>query len=293
MGETMHLSTPRLERPYIESAFFEIVPIRPNLSPNQLRLYFGEDSRILVFRPDANESAGRPFVWGEVVDSRLAKEPTCGLCSTPLEDPFYDSVTLEILGGPELLPIVPTEEAFVVTYELATKLEDSGLTGVRYFRPEILANQSLARDADIAVLSFSRDGLSRPKSTMKTFANECQFCGFSPLICPKCRSGDGACPKCRRRCITAREMCDGPDDPRYSWEEVFPPESIGENIVCLSGWTEVDFSGGFYPAVTRRALQLMIDEGVVPMVAIPQRAYVDDLDDEELAHSWETLSRHF
>ncbi|TWT86941.1 hypothetical protein Mal64_37710 [Pseudobythopirellula maris] len=195
---------------------------------------------------------------------------------------------VEINGKGPLTPLVQeyagSNPYLLFTETLAKQLSATNLSGLGVRKAELCyANSSrYATEPErigeqLYFLAGPNPLLTIPPTLNPEAPNSCPFCGYGPVICPKCGSRTGAkCPRCGIQMYNA----DSPPElvakqidtaSIYASKEHQLANGAIDLARCDTLW---DFSG--INRVSRKMLDVLIDLDAGPMLIVPVKALFPD-----------------
>lgn len=107
--------------------------------------------------------------------------------------------------------------------------------------------------------------------------NQCPFCEFNPVICPKCNTVLSPCPNCGAEWVVSQSQHRGAKDRRAVWA------LERQHVIDGKKWDGSDFFGqDVNGKVTRRVVDVLLSMHAVPFAAEPIPVIVDDMTPQEL-----------
>lgn len=183
---------------------------------------------------------------------------------------------VDLLGGPRVAGLLPATWTHLgVTRDLCDRMLAAGFTGFVPHRLRVKVNQSRLADPPAFVwLDLVSQWCMRKMSVYPPPGNACQFCGWTPVVCPGCGHLERICGGCGEKIVAQDinprgEVHQGPGDRRFVAMYKSPKTPF---IVNAAEWDGSDFMPAYYgpvAIVTGRVVDFLFAENAAPFVAKP------------------------
>lgn len=187
---------------------------------------------------------------------------------------------IEAHGG-DPFPFIPSFEFLFINEDLANRLKASPLIGADPIRVGKLLFHYLEEEEECPPVFALRGApydrwLTKPDIIDPPDKNHCPFCGHSPVLCPECGDYDTSCPSCKEEIVAWPDKHQGRKDPRILRERFTESTPLD-----VSRWDGSDFINQCGDWITKRALDFLISIHARPFSAVPLKADVSGLTDEQ------------
>lgn len=187
-------------------------------------------------------------------------------------------VLVDLFGGPSIGDFISETFWVIVTNDFASRLSETGLTGIVLHPLPINEDQSSAPMVELSWIEFPAKPCTRERIVHVPEPNLCPFCGQSPVVCPGCGKVASRCDKCKERIIVRRRDLRGPDDLRHFSSGIPKAGRIVEGHL----WDGSDFlHDGSKMIASRRAIDWLLSVHASPFIARPRRVNIRDAKPEQ------------
>lgn len=178
----------------------------------------------------------------------------------------------------DAFPFIPSMELLFINEDLAKALKASQLVGADPLRVKQVLDHVLDEEPGIyAMRGAACDRwLTKPRIVEPSDKDHCPFCGHAPVLCPECGSYDTFCPVCKKKVVSSASEHQGRKAPSILSERLTESSPID-----VSRWDGSDFIGDCGDLITKRALDFLISVHARPFSAVPLKADVSGLTDEQ------------
>lgn len=186
---------------------------------------------------------------------------------------ILESISIEVENG-ERWPVFTNTENFFVMNDAIEGMKKAGLQGAESIKPDfkVLVDADENIRENLRVMTFPGKWIDRPFRVFPEGADNCPFCGRSPVVCQACGFRNKICPVCDRQILNLGRVIP-PDSELINYDP-------GEwDVLDGARWDGNDFLGG--NVITRRALSYFQEHEIGPCEALELRTYLGDCTPEQ------------